>query len=206
MQASGIIRHNDEKTKHNMHKSHGLEAFHHVHPDHHLHLTYLAKPNSTRAHPQYPPVSTMSHQSYNESQIIALITEYYHLLISLHYITLDCIDFPPPQGRETSLPLCESPNLTPEVISLMKYLPCPIDEHVMLDHEFLLLNSYGNSFCSERLIRMGRDPEIGEREGWLQNTDIAITIMGDEGQYLVLDTAGSKSIPCLNTPFLQDQC
>jgi hypothetical protein len=138
----------------------------------------------------------MSHQPCDEFQIIALITEYYHLLISLHYITLDCIDFPPPQGREISLPLCKSLNLTPEVISLMKHIPCPIDEHVMLDHEFFLPNSHGNSFCSERLIRMNRDPEIQEREAWLQNTDIAITIMGDEGRYLVLDTAKSRFITC----------
>jgi hypothetical protein len=138
----------------------------------------------------------MSTPSYNESQVIAPIAEYYHLLISLHYITLDCIDFPPPQGREISLPLCQSLNLTSEVISLMKHIPCPIDEHVMLDYEFFIPNSHGNSFCSERLIRMGRDPEIGEREGWLKNTDVAITIMGDEGRYLVLDTAKSRFITC----------
>jgi hypothetical protein len=106
----------------------------------------------------------MSHQPYNESQIIALITEYYHLLISLHYLTLDSIDFPPPQGREISLPLCKPLNLAPEVISLMRHLPCPMDEHSMLDHEFFLPGSYGNSFCTEGLIRMGRDSEVGERE------------------------------------------
>jgi hypothetical protein len=149
---------------HNLHNSQELKAFHHVHPDYHLHLPYLPEPNSTRAHPQYLPVFTMSHQPYNESQIIALITEYYHLLISLHYLTLDSIDFPPPQGREISLPLCKPLNLAPEVISLMRHLPCPMDEHSMLDHEFFLPGSYGNSFCTEGLIRMGRDSEVGERE------------------------------------------
>jgi hypothetical protein len=143
-------------------------------------------------------------QPYNESKIIALITEYYHLLISLHYVILDCIEFPPPQGREISLPLCESLDLTPEVISLMKHLPCPIDEQVMLDHEFLLPNSYGNSFCSERLIRMNRDPEIQERGAWLQNTDVAITIMGDQGRWLVLDTA--KSEFCNLLLLVESQC
>jgi hypothetical protein len=132
-------------------------------------------------------------QPYNEAQIIALISEYYHLLISLSYITPSCIDFPPPCGRQIPTPLCTSLNLTPNAISLMKHIPCPIDEHVMLDNDFFLPNSFGSSFCSERLIRIGRDPEIvGEREGWLGRSDVAVTVLGDEGVCVVVDTAKSK--------------
>jgi hypothetical protein len=137
-------------------------------------------------------------QPYNESQIITLITQYYHLLISLSYIHPTYIDFPPPCGRQISPTLCTSLNLTPQAISLMKHLPCPIDEHVMLDNEFFLPNSLGSSFCSERLIRMGRDPEIaGEREGWLGGSDVAVTVLGDEGICVVVDTAKSKFMPAI---------
>jgi hypothetical protein len=140
----------------------------------------------------------MSTQPYSEPQIIALITQYYHLLVTLSYVTPSCIDFPPPSGREIPTSLCTSLNLTPQAISLMRHIPCPIDEHVMLDNEFFLPNSLGNSFCSERLIKLGRDPEIaGEREGWLEGSDVAISIMGDEGGCVVVDTVKSKIIPAL---------
>jgi hypothetical protein len=137
----------------------------------------------------------MSTHPYNESKIIALITQYYHLLISLSYIPPSYIDFPPPSGRQISPTLCTSLTLTPQVISLMKHIPCPIDEHVMLDNDFFLPNSLGNSFCSEKLIRLGRDPEIlGEREGWLEGSDVALSVLGDEGVCVVVDTAKSKVI------------
>jgi hypothetical protein len=162
----------------------------------------LSTQNSPQPNPQRLALAKMSTHPYSDPQIIALITQYYHLLISLSYITPSSIDFPPPYGRQITLPLCTSLHLTPHAISLMKHIPCPIDEHVMLDNEFFLPNSLGNSFCSERLIRLGRDPEIlGEREGWLEGSDVAISVMGDEGVCVVVDTVKSKFMPALSQLF-----
>jgi hypothetical protein len=144
----------------------------------------------------------MSTQPYNETQIIALMTQYYYLLISLSYIHPTHISFPLPSGRQISPTLCNSLNLTQKAISLMKHIPCPIDEHVMLDNELFLPNSLGNSFCSERLIRLGRDPEIlGERKGWLEGSDVALSVLGDEGCCVVVDTVKSKFMPALSQLF-----
>jgi hypothetical protein len=148
------------------------------------------------------PFAKMSIQPYDEAQLIALITQYYHLLISLSYIHPTYIDFPPPSGRQIPTSLCTSLNLTSQAISLMKHIPCPIDEHVMLDNELFLPNSLGNSFCSERLIRLGRDPEIlGERKGWLEGSDVALSVLGDEGCCVVVDTEKSKFMPALSQLF-----
>ncbi|KEQ65600.1 uncharacterized protein M437DRAFT_16834, partial [Aureobasidium melanogenum CBS 110374] len=125
---------------------------------------------------------------YSESQIIALITEYYHLLFSLNYLLPKDIDFPPPVGREIDQTLCQSLNLTPEVISLMQHIPCPCSEGLMLEHELLIPQSHANCFVDAKLVKLGRDPEVGENEWFLKATDVALSVMGDEGQYLVLDT------------------
>lgn len=62
----------------------------------------------------------------------------------------------------------------------------------MLEHELLIPNSHANSFVDARLVELGRDPEVGEDKWVLKETDVALSIMGDEGTYLVLDTAKSK--------------
>ncbi|GAB7351189.1 hypothetical protein MBLNU459_g1633t1 [Dothideomycetes sp. NU459] len=131
----------------------------------------------------------MSSEQYNESRIIALVTEYYQLLFSLCYISAEDIDFPPTGGREIDEALCQSLNLTPEVVSLMRHLPCPCEEGIMLDIDLFIPASFANSFVNRKLIGLGRDPEIAERMDFLAPTDIALSIMGDEGAYLVLDTA-----------------
>lgn len=137
-------------------------------------------------------ISTTASQSYDASRIITLITEYYHLLFTLCYYNPEDIDFPPPEGREVDTALCQSLNLTPEVVSLMQHIPCPTSDHTMLGYEFLLPNSHANSFVNKRFVENGRDPEAFERLDYLLPTDIALTLMGDEGQNLVLDT--SKSV------------
>lgn len=135
---------------------------------------------------------------YDESQIIALITEYYNLLFSLCYLTPEDIDFPPPKGREIDQTLCQSLNLAPEVVSLMRHIPCPCGEGIMFEHELLIPMSHANSFVDEKLIECCRDPEVGENKWFLKNTDVALSVMGDEGRYLVLDTAKSDSFLCLH--------
>ncbi|KEQ87306.1 hypothetical protein M438DRAFT_166593 [Aureobasidium pullulans EXF-150] len=125
---------------------------------------------------------------YTESDIIALITQYYHLLFQLHYISPSSVSFPPPTGRILNLQLCHSLYLTPAVISLMQHLPCPRDEGIMLEHDIFIPGSFANSFVNDRFIKLGRDPEIGERDNFLKSTDIALSIMGDEGSFIVLDT------------------
>lgn len=130
---------------------------------------------------------------YKESNIIALITQYYNLLFQLHYISPSSVSFPPPTGRILNLQLCHSLSLTPSVISLMQHLPCPCDEGIMLEHDIFIPGSFANSFVNDRFVKLGRDPEIGEREDFLKSTDIALSIMGDEGSFIVLDTEKSES-------------
>jgi hypothetical protein len=133
----------------------------------------------------------MSIHVYNEAQIIPLVTEYYHLLDSFCYLGIDEIEFPPSEGRDVDESLCYELNLTVEVISLMRHLPCPFAEGVMLEHELFLPRSHANSFVDNKLIKLGRDPELGENLWFLAPAHIALFIMGDEGRYLVLDTAKS---------------
>lgn len=141
----------------------------------------------------------MSNDAYDESQIISLITEYYHLILSLSYLSADDVDFPPPEGREIDKEVCDSLGLTPEVRSLMQRLPCPSAEGTMLEHQMFIPNSFANSFVNTQLIELGRDPETGERSDFLAPSHIALSIMGDEGQCLVLDTAKSRAQLIINT-------
>ncbi|THW92277.1 hypothetical protein D6D18_06366 [Aureobasidium pullulans] len=143
---------------------------------------------------------------YKESNIIALITQYYHLLFQLHYIPPSSVSFPPPTGRILNLQLCHSFSLSPSVISLMQHLPCPCDEGIMLEHDIFIPGSFANSFVNDRFIKLGRDPEIGEREDFLESTDIALSIMGDEGSFIVLDTEKNTIRVCdFNGPVDEDE-
>lgn len=76
----------------------------------------------------------------------------------------------------------------------MQHIPCPCGEGIMLEHELLIPGSHANSFVDEKLVEIWRDPEVGENKWFLKNTDVALSIMGDEGRYLVLDTAKSESL------------
>lgn len=135
----------------------------------------------------------MSDDAYDENQIIDLVTEYYNLILSLCYLSAEEVDFPPPEGRRIDEELCNSFNLTPEVISLMRRLPCPSAEGTMLEYEMFIPNSFANSFVDSKLIELGRDPEILERSDFLDPSHIALSIMGDEGAWLVLDTTRSNA-------------
>jgi hypothetical protein len=135
----------------------------------------------------------MSDEAYDEQKIIDLVTEYYQLLLSLCYLSADDVDFPPPEGRDIDPELCESLSLTPEVISLMQRLPCPCAEGVMLGYQMFIPGSFANSFVNNKLIELGRDPEIAERLDFLDPAHIALSIMDDEGACLVLDTARSSA-------------
>lgn len=137
----------------------------------------------------------MSTHLYNEAQIVALVTEYYHLLDSLCYLSVDEIEFPPSEGRSVDESLCHELNLTAAVVSLMRRLPCPCAEGIMLEHELFLPRSHANSFVDNNLIKLGRDPELGENLWFLAPAHIALSVMGDEGRYLVLDTAKSRKPP-----------
>lgn len=143
----------------------------------------------------------MSSQPYDKSQIITLITEYYHLLFTLRYYDPEDVDFPPPEGREIDMAFCQSLNLSPKVVSLMQHIPCPTTDHTMLGYDFLLPNSHANTFSNKRFVENSRDPETFERLDYLLPTDIALTVMGDEGQNLVLDTSKSTGILVPDTVF-----
>lgn len=136
----------------------------------------------------------MSGDLYDESRIIALVTEYYHLLISLCYISATDIDFPPFGGREIDEALCQSLDIEAEIVSLTCHLPCPCDEGIMLETELFIPASFANSFVNSKLVRLGRDPEIGERLKFPAPTDLALSILGDEGANVVLDTAESGAL------------
>ena len=138
-------------------------------------------------------MSRMSDDAYDESHIVSLVTEYYNLILSLCYLSADEVDFPPPEGRQIDEELCNSFNLTPEVRSLMRRLPCPSAEGTMTEYEMFILNSFANSFVNSKLIELGRDPEYFERLDFLAPSHIAMSIMGDEGVWLVLDTARSSA-------------
>jgi hypothetical protein len=140
----------------------------------------------------------MSDEAYDEQKVIDLVTEYYQLLFSLCYLSADDVDFPPPEGREIDPELCESLGLTPEVISLMRRLPCPREEGVMLGYQMFIPGSFANSFVNNKLIELGRDPEIAERLDFLAPAHIALSIMDDEGACLVLDSARSSAYPIVD--------
>jgi len=89
---------------------------------------------------------------YNELQIVDLITEYYQLLFSLCYLSANDVDFPPPEGRKIDDEFCDSLDLVPEVRSLMRRLPCPCEEGVMLEHQMFIPGSLANSFVNSKLI------------------------------------------------------
>ena len=146
----------------------------------------------------------MSDSVYDESQIIDLVTEYYNLILSLNYLSAEEVDFPPPEGREIDQELCKSFGLTSEVISLMQRLPCPSAEGTMLEYEMFMPNSFANSFVNSKLIELGRDPEMLERLDFLAPSHIGLSMMGDEGVWLVLDTARSNAHLSLDSTFLLD--
>lgn len=75
----------------------------------------------------------------------------------------------------------------------MRRLPCPRAEGVMLGYQMFIPGSFANSFVNNKLIELGRDPEIAERLDFLAPEHIALSIMDDEGVYLVLDTARSSA-------------
>lgn len=144
----------------------------------------------------------MSDEAYDEQKIIDLVTQYYQLLLSLCYLSADDVDFPPPEGRDIDPELCESLSLTPEVMSLMRRLPCPCAEGVMLGYQMFIPGSFANSFVNSKLIELGRDPEIAERLDFLAPAHIALSIMDDEGACLVLDTAKSSAHLFLGSIYL----
>lgn len=144
----------------------------------------------------------MSENAYDGSQIISLVTEYYNLILSLCYLSAEEVDFPPPEGRQIDEELCESLNLTSEVKSLMRRLPCPSAEGTMLEYEMFIPNSFANSFIDSKLIELGRDPEMLDRPGFLEPSHIALSVMGDEGAWLVVDTAKSNAQLCIGSPYL----
>lgn len=146
----------------------------------------------------------MSSEPYDESRIVALVAEYYQLLFSLCYISAEDVDFPPPGGREIDEALFDSLNLAPEVISLMRHLPCPCEEGIMLELQLFIPASFANSFVNSKLIKLGRDPETAERLKFLAPTDVALSIMGDEQAYLVLDTAKRNALRTIR--FIEGLC
>lgn len=74
----------------------------------------------------------------------------------------------------------------------------------MFEYEMFMPNSFANSFVNSKLIELGRDPEMLERLDFLAPSHIGLSMMGDEGVWLVLDTARSNAHLSLDSTFLLD--
>ncbi|OJJ95700.1 hypothetical protein ASPACDRAFT_47591 [Aspergillus aculeatus ATCC 16872] len=130
---------------------------------------------------------------YNETTLVALITEIYRTYQKLNYITPDELIWPPAEGAGHAInePLCAALHLDPAVISLMKRLPYPLTSRLA---ETVPITPLSRAFVylEDEEIRGGRDPKryghVDELRGdVLRPHEIALSCFADEGECLVLD-------------------
>ncbi|RFU23863.1 hypothetical protein B7463_g12477, partial [Scytalidium lignicola] len=131
--------------------------------------------------------------SYNEYEIVGLITELFELLLKLAYFSNDQVTWPPQEGHKINETLCKELHLEPAVISLMKKIPY-VDERVEL-----FPRSFPYSFLDDDNIIASRDPEripphedqeSDFRVNNLLPHDIALSYhWREEGLALALDTS-----------------
>jgi hypothetical protein len=80
------------------------------------------RPNPPRSpSPEAPAII----EPYDEDEIVSAMKAIYDILIQLDQITPDQLVYPPASGHSINTELCESLNLEPAVISLMKRLTYP---------------------------------------------------------------------------------
>ena len=169
-----------------------------------------AKPRRPSTPTPPPPEVPATTEPYSEEAIVSAMTALYQFLIDLDIIRPDQITFAPEAGHSISTELCESLHLDPKVISLMKWLPYPIDRQASWEFD-LLDESRTPPYTDDNDIKDGRDPDFpgigdGPRLDYLAPTDIALTIGGRYGVTLVLDTQESLCLlfymplifPCQN--------
>ncbi|KAJ5088800.1 hypothetical protein N7456_012416 [Penicillium angulare] len=141
--------------------------------------------------------------SYNEETTITQITTIYNLLHKLSYFNrprdeifpYSEISYPPADGHTINEELCHELHIAPEVISLMKKIPYPVDGY----HKPILWQSRAFEYLHDSAIRDGRDPENadtgdddddGLRMDFLKPWEVALTswMHADDGIIVILNT------------------
>ncbi|PVH72309.1 hypothetical protein DL98DRAFT_520549 [Cadophora sp. DSE1049] len=146
--------------------------------------------------PSTPPIDATS-TPYSEDTIITLLNDLYTLLLKLAYLPPNSVTFAPPDsGHKINVPLCESLNLDPAVISLMKRMPHT--DYGMGGSEELeypvFEGGWMYNFLRDEQILRSRDPERGAwsdqpRKNYLLPCDVALTEAEDPDlEWLVVDT------------------
>lgn len=134
-------------------------------------------------------------EPYDEDEIVSAMKAICDILIQLDQITPDQLVYPPASGHSINIELCESLNLEPAVISLMKRLTYPKSIQDSLHFNFIE-DSRALVYTKDEDTKAGRDPEIGGipealRLDYLLPTDIALTEGSRYGTNLILDTQAS---------------
>jgi hypothetical protein len=139
-------------------------------------------------------------EPFDADKIIALWTELLSLQIDLGYYPNEgAISFPPLEGRPIDEAICREFNLSSEVVSLMKRLPCPSTFDGAWDTP-IFNESVAVSFADSTMIRGSRDLEnrwIGPgehvRPDYMNPEDLTLVMEKDEsGHHLILDTKASR--------------
>ncbi|KAJ5634468.1 hypothetical protein N7528_002310 [Penicillium herquei] len=145
-------------------------------------------------------MSSPSVSSYDEGIIVAQITTIYSLLHKLGYFNrprdevfpFNEIAFPPAGGHVINEELCSELHIAPEVVSLMKKIPYPVDGY----HKPLLWQSRAFEYLHDQEIKDGRDPENADtgddalRMDFLNPWEVALTccMHVDDGMSVILNT------------------
>jgi len=148
-------------------------------------------PPSRSPSPETPAIT----EPYNEDEIGFAMKAIYDILIRLDQITPDQLVYPPVSGHSINTELCESLNLDPRVISLMKRLTYPKSIQGSFRFDFIE-ESRALVYTEDEDINTGRDPENGGipealRLDYLLPTDIVLTEGSRYGTNLILDTQAS---------------
>ncbi|KAJ5717767.1 hypothetical protein N7488_003413 [Penicillium malachiteum] len=103
------------------------------------------------------------------------------------------IAFPPAGGHVINEELCSELHIAPEVVSLMKKIPYPVDGY----HKPLLWQSRAFEYLHDQEIQDGRDPENADtgdedtlRMDFLKPWEVALTcwMHVDDGISVILNT------------------
>lgn len=139
-------------------------------------------------------------EPFDAEKIITLWTELLTLQIDLGYYPDEgAISFPPPEGRPIDEAMCQEFNLSSEVVTLIKRLPCPSTFDGAWDTP-IFNESVAVSFADSTMIRGSRDLEnrwIGPgecvRPDYMNPEDLTLVMEKDEsGYHLIPDTKASK--------------
>jgi hypothetical protein len=134
-------------------------------------------------------------EPYDEYEIVSAMNAIYYIFIQLDQIKPGPLVYPTASGHSVNTELCESLNLKPALISLVKRPTYPKSIQDSL-HFNLIEESRALVYTEDEDIKAGRDPENGStpealRLNYLLPTDIALTEGSRYGTNLILDTQAS---------------